>query len=51
MTEFDDIFAYALPTAVYFSISFGFIIAYTLGALWMLRRPRVVAPRWIVHRA
>lgn len=51
MTEFDDIFAYALPTAVYFSISLGFIIAYALGAVWMLRHPQAVEPRWIVRRA
>jgi len=50
VTEFDDIFAYALPTAVYFSISLGFIVAYALGALWLLPRPRAAVPRWIVRR-
>ena len=51
MTEFNDIFAYALPTAVYFYVSLGFIIAYASGALWMSRQPQSVDPRWVLRRA
>jgi len=39
MTEFDDILANPLATAVYVYISLAFIALYA-GAFWVLRRPR-----------
>jgi hypothetical protein len=51
MTEFNDIFAYALPTSVYIYCSLGFIGAYALVALRMWRQAPAVEPRWAVQGA
>lgn len=51
MTEFNDIFAYALPTAVYVYCTIGFIAAYGLVGLWMFRQPQRLPRGWAVYRA